>query len=262
MTQKLEGKIALVTGGSRGIGFACAMKLAEKGVKVFLAASNPERLQQTSETIRTKTSRESGFHAADLRNLEGCRQTADALIKHFNRCDILINSAGATKGGIFPGQPDEEMVDGFALKFHSAVRLSRMLWPELKKNRGCVINIVGGFSRTPSNDFMVGGAVNAALGNFSKALANQGLKDDVNVNWIHPGMTVTERLKETFETRARQQNLSPQEIQDNAVASEGLRRLGEPEDVAELVAFLCSPQARHIHGTGISIDGGGSKGYY
>ncbi len=125
-----------------------------------------------------------------------------------------------------------------------------------------MINIVGGFARTPSSDFMVGGSVNAALANFTKALANQGLKDDVNVNWIHPGMTVTERLKETFETRAAQQNLSREQVQENAVAAEGLRRLGEPEDVAELVAFLCSPQARHIHGTGISVDGGGSKGYY
>ena len=125
-----------------------------------------------------------------------------------------------------------------------------------------MINIVGGFARTPSSDFMVGGSVNAALANFTKALANQGLKDDVNVNWIHPGMTVTERLKETFEIRAVQQNLSREQVQENAVAAEGLRRLGEPEDVAELVAFLCSPQARHIHGTGISVDGGGSKGYY
>ena len=172
MTKKLKGKTDLVTGGSRGIGYACAMKLAEQGAKVFLAASNLERLHHASEAIRSKTSRDSEFHAADLRDLKGCQQTADALIKQFKRCDILINSAGATKGGIFPGQPDEEMVDGFALKFHSAVRLSRMLWPELKKNRGCVINIVGGFSRTPSNDFMVGGAVNAALGNFSKALAS------------------------------------------------------------------------------------------
>mgnify|MGYP001476962248 FL=1 len=145
MNKKLKGKIALVTGGSRGIGFSCAMKLAEQGASVFLASSNPERLQKASEIIREKTSCESAFHAADLRNMEGCQDTVDSLMKHFNRCDILINSAGATKGGIFPEQPDEEMLDGFALKFHSAVRLSRMLWPELKKNSGCVINIVGGF---------------------------------------------------------------------------------------------------------------------
>jgi NAD(P)-dependent dehydrogenase (short-subunit alcohol dehydrogenase family) len=262
MNPTLEGKVAMVTGGSRGIGYACASILAEQGAQVFLGASDPERLRKASETIQEKNAVKIGFHASDLRSMEGCKQTAEALIQQFKRCDILINSAGATRGGLFPEQPDEEMVDGFALKFHSAARLSRLLWPELTKTNGSVINIVGGFSRTPSSDFMVGGAVNAALGNFSKALANQGLKDDVNVNWIHPGMTVTERLQETFETRARQQNLSVHEIQKNAVVTEGLRRLGEPEDVAELVAFLCSPQARHIHGTGISVDGGGSKGYY
>jgi len=262
MNSNLERKNALVTGGSRGIGLACAIKLAQQGANVFLAASDSGRLEQAVKSIREKTQARVDFYASDLRELEGCRKTADSMMKEFGQCDILINSAGATKGGLFPDQPDEEMLDGFALKFHAAVRLSRFLWPHLKQSKGTVINIVGGFARTPSSDFMVGGSVNAALANFTKALADQGLKDDVNVNWIHPGMTVTERLKETFETRADQQNLSREQVQENAVAAEGLRRLGEPEDVAELVAFLCSPQARHIHGTGISVDGGGSKGYY
>ena len=154
------------------------------------------------------------------------------------------------------------MIDGFALKFFSAVRLCRLLWPELKKSKGYVVNIVGGFARTPASDFMVGGSVNAALANFSKALANQGLIDDINVNWVHPGLTKTERLQITFEARARQQKRTLEEIQKEMIKSEGIRRLGKPEDVAELVAFICSSKARHIHGTGISVDGGGSKGYY
>ena len=83
------------------------------------------------------------------------------------------------------------MIDGFALKFHGAVRLCRQLWPSLKQSKGTVINIVGGAARSPSRDFIVGGSVNAALANFSKALAAQGLVDDVNVNWILPGMTET-----------------------------------------------------------------------
>ena len=255
-------KTAFVSGGSKGIGYACALRLAEGGAKVFLAASNEERLRSASEKISTKTGVETGFHATDLRQLKGCTEAVEAVIDAFGGCDILVNSAGATKGGIFPDQPDEEMVDGFALKFYSAVRLSRLLWPELKKAKGCLVNIVGGFARTPANDFMVGGAVNAALANFSKALANQGLEDDVNVNWVHPGLTETERLQSIFELRAKQQNRTEDEIREATVAAEGLRRLGRPEDVAELVAFLCSPQARHVHGTGIAVDGGGSKGYY
>ena len=244
-----KNKTAFVTGASKGIGYACALRLAEGGANVFLSSSNEERLRKASQEINKKTGVEVGFHASDLRQLNGCIEAAETLIDTFGGFDILINSAGATKGGIFPDQPDEEMVDGFALKFFSAVRLCRLLWPELKKSNGCVVNIVGGFARTPAS-------------NFSKALAHQGLKDDVNVNWIHPGLTETERLQAIFGTRANQQNRSVEEIREEMVIAEGIRRLGKPEDVAELVTFLCSSQARHIHGTGISVDGGGSKGYY
>ena len=253
-----DGKVAFVSGGSKGIGLAVARKLAGEGARVFLAASNTERLQAAADSLPG----EAGFHAADLRSLEGCEAAARASLDKFGRCDVLINAAGATKGGIFPDQPDEEMLDGFALKFHGAVRLSRALWPALKAANGTVINIVGGFARTPAADFMVGGAVNAALANFSKALADKGLQDDVNVNWIHPGLTVTERLEGIFADRAAQQGKTRDQIEVESIAAEGIRRLGQPEDVAGLVAFLCSPAARHIHGTGIACDGGGAKGYY
>ena len=253
-----DGKVAFVSGGSKGIGLAVARKLAGEGARVFLAASNTERLQAAADSLPG----EAGFHAADLRSLEGCEAAARASLDKFGRCDILINAAGATKGGIFPDQPDEEMLDGFALKFHGAVRLSRALWPALKAANGTVINIVGGFARTPAADFMVGGAVNAALANFSKALADKGLQDDVNVNWIHPGLTVTERLEGIFADRAAQQGKTRDQIEVESIAAEGIRRLGQPDDVAGLVAFLCSPAARHIHGTGIACDGGGAKGYY
>ncbi|WP_282605145.1 SDR family oxidoreductase [Pelagibius sp. Alg239-R121] len=263
MTKKiLSGKVAIVSGGSKGIGLAVAKRLAEDGADIFLAASNAGRLKAARETIEAATGQSAAFHAADLRTLEGCRESYQAAADRFGCCDILINAAGATKGGTFPEQPDEEMLDGFALKFHGAVRLSRLFWPQLKEASGCVINIVGGFARTPAADFMVGGAVNAALANFSKALAAQGLRDDVNVNWIHPGLTVTERLETIFADRAKQQDKTRDQIERESVAAEGLRRLGQPDDVSNLVAFLCSPAARHIHGAGIPIDGGGAKGYY
>ena len=238
------------------------MRLAFGGANVFLASSNSQRLKRAADAIREKNDVRVEFHAADLRLLEGCKAAVAAFLKAFGSCDILINSAGATKAGRFPDQPDEEMLDGFALKFHSAARLCRLLWPELKKATGCVVNIVGGMARTPTNDFLVGGAVNAALANFSKGLANQGLIDDVNVNWINPGLTETERSQAIFEKRAQLQNKSVEDIRQDAIAADGLRRLGQPEDISELVAYLCGPKARHIHGTGISVDGGGSKGYY
>lgn len=258
----LEGKCVFVSGGSKGIGLACADRLARDGANVFLTASNAERLSQAAQRVSGETGVEAGLHAADLRTLDGCQSAAAAAVERFGRIDILINCAGATKGGLFPDQPDADMIDGFALKFHGAVRLCRFLWPELVKTSGTVINIVGGFARTPAADFMVGGAVNAALANFTKALAGQGLRDDVNVNWIHPGLTTTERLETIFADRAEQQGKTNEEVEREQVAAEGIRRLGRPEDIAGLVAYLCTDQARHLHGTGIAIDGGGAKGYW
>ncbi|MEO1109949.1 MAG: SDR family oxidoreductase [Pseudomonadota bacterium] len=258
----LAGKTLFVSGGSQGIGLAVARRLASNGANVFLAASDAERLAAAADGIARDYGVNVAWSASDLRDLANCEAAAQQALERFEACDILVNAAGATKGGLFPDQPDADMVDGFALKFYAAVRLSRALWPALTASNGTVINIVGGFARTPAADFMVGGAVNAALANFTKALAEQGLRDDVNVNWIHPGLTVTERLQRIFADRAAQQQTSPEEIECAALASEGLRRLGQPEDVANLVAYLCSPEARHIHGTGISVDGGGSRGYY
>ncbi|MGI9436205.1 MAG: SDR family oxidoreductase, partial [Geminicoccaceae bacterium] len=227
-----------------------------------LLASNEGRLKNAAERIQTETGGRVAYHAVDLRTLRGGEDAHRSIVGALGGCGILVNSAGATKGGVWPEQPDEEWEDGFALKFYSAVRLARLFWPTLAAAHGTVINIVGGFARTPAADFMVGGVVNAALSNFSKALAAQGLRDDVNVNWVHPGLTVTERLDQIFEGRAKQQGKTRDQVEKETIAHEGIRRLGQPEDVASLVAFLCSDEGRHIQGTAVQIDGGGTPGYY
>lgn len=259
---KQIGKFALVSGGSKGIGLACAKKLASEGWNIFLVSSNSANLELAKSDIMSEYGVNVVSFEADLSTLLGCESTVKAALEMSDEFDILVNSAGATRGGIFPEQSDSEMVEGFALKFHGAVRLCRLMWPVLSKRNGTVVNIVGGFARTPSADFMVGGSVNAALANFSKALAEQGLRDGVNVNWIHPGLTETERLEGIFADRAEQQGKTVEQVRKESVTAEGVRRLGQPEDIAELVAFLCGPKGRHINGSGIVVDGGGSKGYY
>lgn len=259
---ELDGKVAVITGGSRGIGLGCAERLAGEGADLLLAATSAERLAAAAQRIAGTTGRRIEWCATDLRTLDGCQAVAAKLRSAYGGCDILVNNAGATQSGSFPEQPDEAWLDGFALKFFGAVRLCRLLWPSLKERRGTVVNIVGGASRTPSATFMVGGAVNAALSNFSKALADQGLKDDVNVNWVLPGMTRTERMDELQAQRAALAGKTVDQIRSEALAAQGLRRVGEPADVANLVAFLCSPRSRHIQGAGIAVDGGATKGVF
>lgn len=259
---ELEGKVAVVTGGSRGIGKAIARRLAEEGCDVVIAARTEEVLAVTATEISSATGRRIEPIAVDLSTLEGCESLHVETLARFNQVDILINCAGATKSGPFPELSDEIWQEGFDLKFFGAVRLSRLFWPQLVESHGSVIHIVGGMARTPNPNFAIGGAVNAALANFGKALAGLGLDDDVNVNMIHPGQTVTERLDEMMADQAARTGQTPDQVLDATVKRQGIRRLGTPDDVAELAVYLCMPRARHIQGTAISVDGGATKSLF
>jgi len=258
----IDGSVAVVTGGSKGIGRAIAERLAADGADLVLAARTATDLSGTAAAIRDATGRRVETVAVDLRTPEGATTLHDLALEHFGKIDILVNNAGATKAGAFLELDDETWLDGFALKFHGAVRLCRLFWPELVSSHGTVVNIIGGLARMPATDIMIGGAVNAALANFTKALAGLGLRDDVNVNAIHPGQTVTERFETLLATRAAGAGVSPDEFQQRIIDRQGVRRLGRPEDVAAVVSFLCSPEARHVQGVSIGVDGGATGGLF
>lgn len=262
MSREFEGKVVVVTGGSRGIGRAIGAAFADRGAQVVLAASSAANLDKAAEAIAERGAKRPITVAADLREQQGCEAVYNKVQAELGRCDVLVNSAGATKAGAFLEQPDEDWHDGFALKFFAAVRLSRLFWPMLKQSQGFVINIIGGAARIPDPEFLVGGAVNAAFANFSKGLSGIGMRDGVNVNAILPGLTETERVEQLFQQRAVALKTTPDEVRARAMAKNGLRRLGTPEDVAELAVFLASERARHIQGTSIAVDGGATSGVY
>ncbi len=257
---ELNGKAALVTGASKGIGKAIAQRLAADGADVALVARDADALAAAAAEIASRHGVRAIAIAADLATEDGCLAAADKAVAVFGGLDILVNCAGDTKAGAFPVQPDADWTGGFELKFFGAVRLTRALWGPLKARKGTVINIGGAAAYTPSPGFMVGGAVNAALAHFTKSLSKQGLVDDVNVNIIHPGATVTERMDALVRQEAAASGLAEDEVRRRNHERAGIRRLGTPEDMAEAVAFLCSPRARHIQGVGIAIDGGGTPG--
>jgi 3-oxoacyl-[acyl-carrier protein] reductase len=261
MANEFEGKVVVVSGGSRGIGRAIALAFAREGAQTVLAASNAANLEAAAKAVAAGGPAPMTV-AGDLRTLAGCEQLFAQVSDRFQRCDVLVNNAGATKGGKFFEQPDELWGDGFALKFHAAVRLTRLFWPLLKAAHGNIVNVVGGAARTPGPEFLIGGAVNAAFANFAKGLTALGNRDDININVVHPGMTQTERYEQLTQQFAKAQGKTVEEVRAEALAKSGLRRVGQPEDVAALAVFLASARARHIHGTAIAIDGGGTPGYY
>jgi NAD(P)-dependent dehydrogenase (short-subunit alcohol dehydrogenase family) len=262
MPKEFEGKVVVVSGGSRGIGRGIATAFAREGAQTVLAASSAANLAEGAKAVAAGGGPEPMTVAGDLRTLAGCEQVFAKVNERFKRCDVLVNNAGATKGGKFFELPDEAWDDGFALKFRAAVRLTRLFWPLLKEAHGSMISIVGGAARTPGPDFLIGGAVNAALANFSKGLTAMGNRDDVNVNVIHPGQTQTDRVEQLFAQFAKAQNKTVEQVREEALVKSGLRRIGTPEDVGELAVFLCSARGRHIQGTAIALDGGNTPGYY
>jgi NAD(P)-dependent dehydrogenase (short-subunit alcohol dehydrogenase family) len=262
MPGEFSDKVVVVTGGSKGIGRAIAVAFAREGASCVLAASSAANLAAAAKSVVGAGGAEPLTVAGDLRTLAGCEQVFAKVSERHKRCDILINCAGATRAGDFLAIPDEAWLDGFALKFFGAVRLSRMFWPLLKAAQGHVINIIGGAARTVEPEFLVGGSVNSALSNFTKGLSRRGMRDGVNVNAIHPGATATERTETLLRQRAEASGRTVEEVRAETVAKSGVRRMAEPEDIAALTLFLCSERARHIQGTATAVDGGATPGLY
>jgi NAD(P)-dependent dehydrogenase (short-subunit alcohol dehydrogenase family) len=262
MSNELAGKVAVISGGSRGIGRAIAMALAAQGAQTVLAAKSEANLGKTAAEIAASRAPKPTIVAADLATAAGCQALFDAVKMAHGRCDILVNCAGATKAGNFLEQNDEVWMDGFALKFFGAVRLSRLFWPMLSAAQGHVLNIDGGMARTPNPANLIGSSVNAAMASFSKGLSSLGIRDGVNVNTIHPGRTETDRNTELVKQQAAAEGKTVEQVAAETAKKAGVRRLGQPEDVAALAVFLVSPAASHIQGAAISVDGGGTKGLF
>ncbi len=262
MPGEFQGKVVVITGGSRGIGREIAVDFAKAGAQTVIVSSSETNLASASKTVAAAGGPAPVAIAVNLKTLDGCQQVLKQVEDKFKRCDILVNSAGATKAGNFVDLPDDAWMDGYALKFFGCVRMCRLFWPLLKTAQGHVVNIIGGAARTPGADFTIGGSVNAAMGNFSKSLSQLGKRDGVNVNAIHPGATDTERFGELLDQRSRASGKSIDELRKEATAKDGIRRIGKPEDISALTLFLCSERARHIQGTAIAVDGGSTAGYY
>ena len=155
MSEEFSNKVAVVTGGSRGIGREIATDLARAGAQIVIVSSSAENLAAASKAIATTAAPPLAV-TADLRTLDGCQHVFDSVSDRFDRCDILICSAGATRAGNFTELPDQAWIDGYALKFFGCVRMCRLFWPMLKAAQGSVVNIGGGAARSPGADFSIG----------------------------------------------------------------------------------------------------------
>jgi 3-oxoacyl-[acyl-carrier protein] reductase len=251
----LKGKIALVTGSSRGIGRAVALALAAEGCDVMLTGRDEKALNEVADAIR-KQGRRAGVAVTDLRKPDAPAKLIEQVQREFGGLDILVNNAGATKRGDFLELTDADWEDGYALKFFAHMRLARAAWPILKARRGSIIVIGGTGGRKPTEEFTIGSSVNAAVAAFSKCLADRGKHDGVQVNCIHPSMVETDRLWRRIKAEMDRTGWPEQKTREEMCKGFGITRFGKVEDVADLICFLVSSRATWMHGATVDLDGG------
>jgi NAD(P)-dependent dehydrogenase (short-subunit alcohol dehydrogenase family) len=255
MNLELSGRVAIVTGASRGIGRAIAESLADEGMHITLAARSRDQLDELASAIKTTTL----VQAVDLREPEAPARFVAATVERFGALDLLVNNAGATKRGDFLELSDADWEDGYRLKFFGAMRCARAAWPHLRASRGSIVNIVGIGGRTGTAEFTIGGTVNSALLNLTKCLADRGIDDGVRVNAINPGSIATERLQARLRAFAAERGVEVSQAEGEMAKSFRIGRFGQPAEIARVVAFLASPQASYCQGAIIDVDGGATR---
>lgn len=254
-TPRTPDPVAIVTGASRGIGRAIASELAAKGYRLVLAARSQDALDELAASLPTDTL----AIGADLGQPDAATRVTAAAFAHFGRIDVLVNNAGATPRGDFLAFGDDDWQQGFELKFFGAMRLCRAAWPHLVESRGRIVNIAGIGGRTGSAEFAIGGAVNAALLNLTKALADRGVREGVRVNAINPSSIATERTRTRIGKLAAERGITMQQAADELAATLRVARFGEPEEIASVVAFLVSEAASYMQGAIVDVDGGQTR---
>ena len=254
-----QNSVAIVTGASQGIGRATAIRLAKDFSAVVLVARNEDALKDVADEVRTAGAEPLGV-ALDLSQVESPEAVVRSTLDRYGRIDALLNIAGAVPQIDLFEMTDEQWYAGMELKLHGARRLTIRAWDALKINKGSVVFMSGSAALDPKPGFAAVAATNAAIIVLAKAFAEQGIKDGVQVNSIVPGAVMTGRRRSFLEKWAPEHHMSVEEATKKFPEEAGISRYGEPEEIAALLAFMVSPEAKWMTGSSVRMDGGEVKG--
>ena len=252
----LEGKVTLVTGGSKGIGFACARLFAQEGARVVIVSRSAEHLQQARKALAAEGCNVATY-ACDLRDANAAGAVVAAVEAEAGPIDILVNSAGAAQRYAPETLTPQAWHDTMDAKYFTTMHvLDPVVKRMAQRGRGVVVNIVGQGGKVAGIHHIAGGAANSALMLATAGLANAYARQGVRINAINPGATKTGRVREALQLEAEQQGITEEEALSRAQSRIPLGRMAQPEDIAQMAAFLASDRASYVTGAIIPMDGG------
>lgn len=259
----LKDKVSLVCAASEGLGKAAALELAKEGAKVAICSRNKEKLNLAKQDILDKTGYEVETFEADLTLQNKIEHLHKEVKERLGNIEILVNNIGGPPSGTFSKLKDQDWQEAINLTMMSALRVSRMVLPKMKEKKwGRIINISSVSVKTPVDNLFLSNSIRLGVLGWAKALSDEVGKDGITVNTVCPGSTRTNRITTLFSETAKSTGQTLEQIEIISTQNIPLKRIGEPKELAALIAFLASERASYISGVAIQVDGGSSRGYY
>jgi len=257
MNLGLSNRIALVSGGSAGIGYACALELAREGARVFLCSRDEARASEAARRIHNETGASVAGVEADVTDAIAAERFVRIAIEQAGRVDILVTNAGGPPASTFADAEIETFRAAFELTAVSAIRLAKLVLPAmLERKWGRIINITSVSAKQPIDGLLFSNTIRPGLTGWAKSLANEVAANNITVNNVAPGYTLTERQHHHAEARAQALGKSKAEMIQGWATQAPMNRLADPAEIGWAVAFLASERASYITGITLPVDGG------
>ncbi len=259
----LRNKVALVAAASQGLGKASALSLAQEGARLVICSRNEQGIKKTAEEIKSRTGAVVVPVVADVSKEADIETFVQTAIKEFGTVHVLVNNAGGPPTGHVLKVTDEEWAKGVQLTLMSVIRFIRAVLPHMENQHwGRIISIVSIAAKQPINELLISSTLRPGILGLTKVLSNQYAKDDITINTICPGLILTKRQEELSVSRAADKNMSLEEYLTESAKTIPAGRLGRPEEIGNVVAFLASEQASYINGANLLVDGGSARGIH